>query len=351
VSISVFDHPVMGRLLGDDEAAGYFSVTAEIAAMLAFESALAAATADQGFISDEAASAISELSATFTPDIDALGEAVARDGVMVPELVRQMRARLGEPHAFSLHFGATSQDVVDTALVLRLKPLLDLLGERLERVLERLAAIDQGDGDIQLAARTRMQIAIPIHLSDRLRNWSQPLERARDDLAVIRSRVLRLQFGGAAGTLDRFDGKGDDVAERLAFLLDLALADGNWHTQRDGLVMLAEWLSRVTGALGKIGQDIVLMAQNGVDDVTLGDAGGSSAMAHKHNPVKGEILVALSRFNAVQLAAMHLALVHEQERSGSAWTLEWLVLPQMIVATAAALRNAQALMENLRFAP
>ncbi|TIV46791.1 MAG: 3-carboxy-cis,cis-muconate cycloisomerase, partial [Mesorhizobium sp.] len=132
-------------------------------------------------------------------------------------------------------------------------------------------------------------------------------------------------------------------AVRAALAAKLGLADApQWHSQRDALAEFAGWLSLVAGSLGKFGQDIALMAQ-GESDIKLAGAGGSSAMPHKQNPVKAEALVALARFSATQLSGVHQALVHEQERSGAAWTLEWLILPQMVVATAAALRLAAEL--------
>ncbi|MDX8489945.1 lyase family protein, partial [Mesorhizobium humile] len=130
---------------------------------------------------------------------------------------------------------------------------------------------------------------------------------------------------------------------RAALAAKLGLGDApQWHSQRDALADFAGWLSLVTGSLGKFGQDVALMAQAGTD-IELSGGGGSSAMPHKQNPVKAEALVALARFNASQLSGIYQTLVHEQERSGAAWTLEWLLLPQMVVATAAALRLAAEL--------
>jgi 3-carboxy-cis,cis-muconate cycloisomerase len=150
-----------------------------------------------------------------------------------------------------------------------------------------------------------------------------------------------VQFGGAAGTLEKLGDKGPAVRAALAAKLGLGDAP-QWHSQRDALAEFASLLSLITGSLGKFGQDVALMAQAG-SEITLSGGGGSSAMPHKQNPVKAEALVALARFNATQLSGMHQALVHEQERSGAAWTLEWLLLPQMAVATAAALRLAAEL--------
>jgi 3-carboxy-cis,cis-muconate cycloisomerase len=129
--------------------------------------------------------------------------------------------------------------------------------------------------------------------------------------------------------------------------LGLGVPARSWHSQRDGIVELADWLSLVSGSLGKIGVDIGLMAQNGVGEIALEGGGGSSAMPHKQNPVAAEVLVALARYNATLTGGMHQALLHEQERSGAAWTLEWLILPQMVVTTGASLRTAKALLGHV----
>src|SRR5690606_13415398 len=165
-------------------------------------------------------------------------------------------------------------------------------------------------------------------------------------LVELRPRVLVLQFGGAVGTLDKLGAKGRAVAERMAAHLELGLPVRSWHTQRDNLAELGGWLSLVSGTLGKLGQDIALMALSG--EVALDGTGSSSAMPHKQNPVKAEVLVALARYNATLVSGMHQALVSEQERSGAAWTLEWMVLPQMVVAAGAALRTAIDLVGSIK---
>ena len=269
---------------------------------------------------------------------------MARDGVVVPELVRQLRAAVAEPHAAHVHFGATSQDVVDTALALRLKPIVTRFDHRLSELIEQFAALDKRFGGNALMALTRMQPAIPIRVSDRIGAWRRPHERHRDRLAEQSPRLLVVQFGGAAGTLDKLGDRADAVRRALAGRLGLADAP-QWHSQRDSIADFASWLSLVSGSLGKFGQDVALMAGRG--EITLAGGGGSSAMPHKRNPMAAEVMVALARFNATQLSGMHQALVHEQERSGAAWTLEWLLLPQMVAATAAALRLARDLTDQI----
>ena len=344
MSFTPFNAPLLGGLLGDVEAVACFSVKADLDCMVRFEVALAQAGASHGVIPAEAAQAIIKTLEGFEPDVRAIGMATARDGVVVPELVRQMRSAIGEPHSAHLHFGATSQDLIDTSLIMRIKGLCDLLESRLVQAESELERLEAAFGNNALMARTRMQAAIPVTVADRIAAWQQPLSGHRARLAELRPRLLCLQFGGAAGTLDKLHDKAVPVAGELAKLLGLNAPVRNWQTDRSAIAEFANWLSLVTGALGKIGQDMALMAQNGIDEIALSATGTSSAMPHKQNPVLAETLVTLARFNATQLAGMHHALVHEQERSGAAWTLEWMLLPQMCVAAGAATRNAIALL-------
>jgi 3-carboxy-cis,cis-muconate cycloisomerase len=293
----------------------------------------------------EAARAIVDALARFSPDVAGLREATTRDGVVVPELVRQMREAVGAPHGEHLHFGATSQDVVDTALVLRLKPALAVLDARLEGIGTLLGKLKSRFGARPLMGRTRMQAAIPITVGDRLESWSAPLARDRLRLHAFMPALLAVQFGGAAGTLDRLGRKGPAVRKSLAARLQLEDAP-QWHSQRDRPAELGSWLASVAGSLGKLGQDVALMAFAG-GEIALSGGGGSSAMAHKKNPVDAEILVTLARFNAVQVSGAHQSLLHENERSGAAWTLEWLILPEMLIAAAAATQIAARLLGSI----
>jgi 3-carboxy-cis,cis-muconate cycloisomerase len=346
MTFSSFDHPFLAGLLGDEEIAAYFSADADIRGMLAFEEALAAAEAECGLIPADAASRIADVCSTFAPAVERLRVGASHDGVVVPELVRQLRAAVGKPLEPYLHFGATSQDVIDTSLMLRLKPVLALLDTRLGVMTNVLSDLDNRYGDSRLMARTRMQAAIEITVANRIESWRAPLLRHREHLADIRQRCLAVQFGGAAGTLERLGDDGPAVRAALAERLGLADAP-QWHSQRDRIVEIADWLSLVTGSLGKIGLDIALMAQAG-DEIELAGGGASSAMPHKQNPVAAETLVALARFNATQVAGVHHALLHEQERSGAAWTLEWLLLPPMVCACASSLRLGVELGSDIR---
>ena len=339
-------HPWLDGLLGDAEVAGLIGPEAELAAMRAFETALAEAEAAEGVIPAQAARAIAGTLAGFEADLGALAAGVARDGVAIPELARQMRAAVGAAHGPHVHFGATSQDVIDTALTLRLKAALPVLGARLEAVAGTLGALEARFGDRPLMGRTRMQAAIPITVGDRISSWRGPLLRQRARLDGVAAEVLVVQFGGAAGTLEKLGERGPAVRAGLAARLGLGDA-AQWHGQRDRIALLAGWLATTAGVLGKFGQDVALMAQSG-GEIALAGGGSSSAMPHKANPVGAETLVALARHAGVQAGGLNQALVHEQERSGAAWTLEWLLLPPLVIATAAALRTAGDLAAGIR---
>lgn len=349
MSVSVFDHPFLSGLLGDAEIGACFSAEEDLKAMLGFEEALADAEAEEGLIPEAAASAIAEAVASFQPDWAKLRDGTARDGVVVPELVRQLRHAVGEPHSEHVHFGATSQDVIDTSLAIRMGRALDILERRIDEVTDALDALNARDGEIEVMAHTRMQAAMPVAASRKILSWRQPLVRHVDRLSEIFWDAEILSLGGAVGTQDLLGDRKDAIRRKVA--QDLKVRDPTLarHSERDGVVVLASWLSLLTGCLGKMGQDIVLAAQSEVGEIRIKSGGGSSAMPHKANPVGAEILVTLARFNATLVSGMHQSLVHENERSGAAWTLEWMLLPQMAVAAGAALRTATELVGNIAF--
>lgn len=344
MSTSPFDHPLLSGLLGDAEVAPFLAAEAEIREMLRFEIALAEAEGAEGVIPASSAEHLAGRLPAFAPDLDEIRVATTRDGTIGVEFVRQLRHWLGPPFDQQVHFGATSQDLVDTALVLRLRPVLAIFTHRIDAIIRRLAELDRQFGRRAVMGRTRMQDAVPITVADKLATWQGPLGRHLDRLRDLMPRFAQLQFGGAAGTLDKLGDKANAVAARLGETLELSVPARSWHTQRDGVVEFADWLSLVSGTLGKIGADIGLMAQNRFGDIALEGGGGSSAMPHKQNPIGAEVLVALAHYNATLTGGMQEALVHEQERSGAAWTLEWLILPQMVMTTAASLRTANALL-------
>ena len=346
---SLFSQPYSPPLLAREDLAALFTADAEIEAMLRSEAALAEAEGDAGVIPEAAALAIVEATRIFEADVEALTAGVRRDGLVVPSLVKDLRENLEDRHRPHLHFGATSQDVIDTGLMLRLKGVFALFSSDIEDVVGQLEKLTSVAGRRPLMARTRMQRALEIRLADRIGIWKAPLVQHLDALEALRRHALAVQFGGPVGTLDKLGDKGPLVRKILAEKLGLADPGCCWHTDRSRIADLANWLAKVSGSLGKIGQDVVLMAQNEVGEVEIAEGGLSSTMPHKKNPVRAELLVSLARFNAVQLSAIHQAVVHENERSGSAWTLEWLTLPIMVATTGAALGVGGDLLDAMTF--
>ena len=344
--IGVFDHPWLGGLFGDDAANMIWSDERQLAHMLAFEAAYARALGAAGVVDTKTANAAARLIREFEPDITGLRTGTATDGLVVPDLVRQLKADAG-PLAAAIHSGSTSQDVLDTALALCLRDTTALLVKRLDKLAARLDRLTTTFGGQPLMGRTRMQAALPITVGDRIATWRGPLDGHRDRLEQIKPRVEMLQLGGPVGDRRTLGSGADEIVQSVATELGLAPPDRTWHTTRDGVAEYAGLLSLITASLGKMGQDMCLMAQQGLDELSFADGGGSSAMPHKQNPVLPELLVTLAHFNAAQLSGMHHAVVHEQERSGSAWALEWMILPQMAVAAARSISAGTTACENI----
>lgn len=337
--IGVFDHPWLGGLFGDAEAAAIWSPERQMRHMLAFEAAFARALGQAGRIPQAVADEVAGTIEGFRPDFGDLRDGMARDGVPLPALVTQLRPLAGDtPEA--VHKGATSQDVVDTALALTLAEFNPLLRTRLEALAAAIDDLAARFGGNTMMGRTRMQAALPITVADRLRTWSGPLRDHLAHLEQVRPKVERLQLGGAAGDRAALQPQAQALANDMADRLGLGNPPEAWHATRGALAEYGGLLSGISGSLGKMGQDVCLMAQQGVDEYQLSGGGGSSAMPHKQNPVLAELLVTLARFNATQVSGLHHALVHEQERSGAAWALEWMILPQMALATARGLSAA-----------
>lgn len=276
-----------------------------------------------------------------------LDAGISRDGMAVPDLVAQLREAIGTDASKYLHFGATSQDVIDTSLTSRLQQVNQILESRLLNVCASLAHLDKRFGTRQMMARTRMQSALPILAGHRIHSWRSPLLDLSDDFGQIQIAVQALQFGGPVGTLDRLGAKAPEIRCLLADCLGLSDPGTAWHTDRSRLLNYSFWLTKLATALGKIGHDIMLMAQDERAEIRLAGAGGSSAMAHKKNPVKAEVLLALARFVSTLHAGLQQSALHEQERSGTNWTLEWMLLPQICIATGTALITVQALLASV----
>jgi 3-carboxy-cis,cis-muconate cycloisomerase len=340
-SFRVFD-----QLLSDPEVDAVLRDAALTAAMVEVERALARVQGQLGVVPAEAAAGIDSALAGFVPDLDALAAGVCADGVPVPALVRMLRAVVGA-HGDFLHRGATSQDIVDTALVLQLRSVLDVLEARLGAAVSKLAGMADVHRATPMLARTRWQQAVATSFGLKVAGWLAPLLRHRERLAELRPRLLVVQLGGAGGNLAVLGEDGPAVVRELARELGLGAPVMPWHAQRDNLIELGGWLAGVAGSLGKLGQDVLLMAQSEVGELRETGGGGSSSMPQKSNPVRAEALVALGRAQAGSLATLHQAMLHAHERDGAAWQLEWQALPRLASGTGAALLRCSDLLDRL----
>lgn len=348
MTTDVFSHAWLSGLFGDEEMAEILSAERTLSHMVAFEAAYVRALGQVGLANDVQASSAAVAIEKATIEIENLKLGTGKDGVVVPALIREIRASApSELHAI-IHKGLTSQDVIDTSLVLTLKEASRVLATRQLALIQELEGLAAKVSGHRMTGRTRMQAAVEIDVSDRVRSWLSPLKVHADRLEQLTPQLMSCQFGGAAGDRAFWKDKADYVEQALCELLELNVAGESWHSQRGRIAEFASWLALVTGSLGKMGQDIALMAQQGIDEIKIEGGGGSSAMPHKQNPVQAEVLVSLSHYNATQISGIHLSMVHEQERSGAAWTLEWMILPQMLKTTAVAQQTALDLVKSIR---
>lgn len=349
MAVTPFDSPMMRDLLSDAEIAGLFTDHAEIRSILLFEGALAKAQGEIGLIPAESAGAIHRAAREVSIDPTALTAGTAGAGVHVPSLVPAFRAEMHAPeHAAWVHWGATSQDAVDTGLALRLRRAAAVMIARLDAVIADLADAAEAHADMPMAARTRAQIATPTTFGAKIAAWGAPLLRARTRMARAAEGVGQVSLAGAAGNLAAMGGQGEAVMRLMAEELKLSAPDLPWHAGRDAIAEFACAAAILAGSLGKMAADLILLGQSEIGEVRAGKGGGSSTMPHKSNPVNAEACVALARHAATMSAAVQQGMIFAHERDGAAWQIEWMSLGQLCVATGAALRHAGAMAGSLR---
>ena len=347
MSASPFDSLLAGALLGDPEIARLFSADAEIAGMIRAEAALARAQARLGLIPAEAGEALATALAGLSVDPTTLAGGYARDGVAAPALVRALRGELPETLAPWLHWGATSQDIADLSLILRLGEVLARIEGRLGEAIARLVPLAESHRFTPCLARTRTQAAAPTAFGVRVAGWIGPLVRLRARIAEARPRVLAVQLGGAVGNWAAYGAQGSALADALAAELGLSPALP-WHTARDRIEEIGGLLVSAASAAARIGADLALLASGDVAELRFEGAGGSSTLPQKQNPVGAEALVALGRHAAGQVGLLHQAAVQPTERDGAGWLLETLALPSLAQSAGRALALLVDLLDALR---
>jgi 3-carboxy-cis,cis-muconate cycloisomerase len=348
----VSDASLYSGLFAHGDVAAAVSDRALVDAMVEFEVALLSALAAVGLAPVEAAD---ELAAAFHEgeldiDLTELGRATGDQGTPVPGLLRALRRQLSPSAAAYLHTGATSQDVVDTAMMLVTRRALDLIVADLSGAADACASLaERHRGSIE-PGRTLLQQALPLTFGLKAAEWLVGLDGGIAGLVEVREDELALQFGGAVGTLASLGGRGLDVAGELARRLSLPAPDLPWHTIRLRPVRIASALGAAVGVTGKIGRDVVLLAQTEVAELVEGGGagrGGSSTMPHKRNPVGAIGLVACAQRAPGLVATMFGAMMQEHERGAGAWQAEWETLPALLRLTGSAAALVRELLGGL----
>jgi 3-carboxy-cis,cis-muconate cycloisomerase len=326
---------------------------ARLQRMLDFIVALARAEAAVGVIPALATDQIAAAARAERYDLKALGEeAVAAGNIAIP-LINALTAEVAKTDAAAagyVHWGATSQDVIDTALVLELRAAIDALNADLNRAIEGFTTLAGRHRRTPAVGRTWMQHALPMPFGLKLAGYAAALARSRERLRRLRREALMLQFGGAVGTLAALNDKGLDVSERLAALLDLPLPEAPWHSHRDRLAEVASAFAILTGTCGKIARDVSLLMQTDVAEAFEPAApgrGGSSTMPHKRNPVAAAAALAAATIAPNLLATILAAQVHEHERALGGWQAEWPTFPALALVTSGALNAIVDIAEGL----
>jgi 3-carboxy-cis,cis-muconate cycloisomerase len=334
-----------------------FSNRATLQAMLDFEAALARAEARAGFIPAAAAPAIEAKCHAELYDMTVLARAAANAGNLAIPLVKQLTLLVAQKEkdaARYVHWGATSQDAIDTGRVLQLRQALILVSSELDLLAIALGELAHKNRTTLVAARTSMQQALPTTFGLKVAGWLDAIDRHRARLAETQERCLVLQFGGAAGTMAALGARGLDVAANLAKELQLPLPEIPWHSHRDRLAEIATTLGLCCGTLGKIARDISLHTQTEVGEVfepSSDDRGGSSTMPHERNPVTCAVLLSAAARVPALVSAMLATMVQEQERGLGGWHSEWETLPDIVRLAAGALHHLMTTVSALELDP
>src|SRR3954467_8338532 len=321
--------------------------------MLDFEAALARAEAALGVIPASAAGPITRACRSESFDLAALAEAATRSGNLAIPLVKALTSDVAKADADAaryVHWGATSQDVIDTGAMLGLRAGIDALLADTNRAIAGFAGLARQHRHTPVVARTWLQHALPMPFGLKLAEYAAALHRSKRRLQRVRRETLALQFGGAAGTLAALGDKGLQVAEKLAEVLELPLPDAPWHTHRDRIAEAASVFAIIAGTCGKIARDVSLMMQTDVGEAfePSGEGrGGSSTMPHKRNPVAAASALGAATMAPNLAATILAAQIQDHERSAGPWHAEWPTLPTLLLVTSGALAAIVDIAEGL----
>ena len=356
MAIGILDSAIFADMFGTPAMRAAFGDMAFLARCAEVEAALARAQARLGIIPADAASTITAAAAKVAAepqslDLARLKREAETVGYPILPLVRQLAERAGEAGGW-LHWGATTQDIMDTAVVLQIRAGLELIEQDLAAVRGHLAALARRHRDTPMAGRTHLQHALPITFGYKAAIWLSALDRHAARLAELRPRVLLAQFGGAAGTLASL-GEGEAVVKsRTELAGELGLGDPpiTWHVTRDGMVETVQFLALLVGSLGKIAFDVMLMSATEFGEAAepfVAGRGSSSTMPQKRNPISCELILAAAKVLRQQAGLVLDAMVTDFERATGPWHVEWVAVPEAFGYAAGALHQSRFMLGGL----
>ncbi len=349
MTVNPADSPILGMLYGSDGMRAVFDERAYFQRMLDVEAALARVQATLGIIPQDAAAAITAAARIEALDTAELAASARTVGYPVVGLVKGLSRAAGEAGRWT-HWGATTQDIMDTATVLAVRDALSLVRTELRAVLDALLQQAGRHRSTVMAGRTHLQQALPTTFGLKCAVWAQPFIAHLQRLDQLRPRVEQVSFGGAAGTLASLGGDGVAVMTALAAELGLRAPAAPWHVTRDGLAETVGFLGLICGSLAKIATDVVLLGQTEVGELAEpheAGRGSSSTMPQKRNPIASEYILAAVRGVHALVPLMQGAMAHDHERATGPWQAEVLALPQAFVLTHGALLHAWAIAEGM----
>jgi 3-carboxy-cis,cis-muconate cycloisomerase len=351
MSTTVFDSALFRDMFGTQEMRDVFSDTAYLARCIDAETALARAQAKAGLIPAEAAREITARADFSRLDIEVLRKETEIVGYPILPLVKQVSEMCGEAGGY-LHWGATTQDIMDTATMLQCAQGVAIIERQLDEVRGALRDLAEKHADTVTAGRTHLQHALPVTFGFRAAVWLSALNRHAERLQQAKPRALMVQFGGAAGTLASLNDPERALETRRLFAEELGLRDPEitWHVARDGLCELVSLLASIGGSLGKIALDVMMMAASEFGEVAepfVPGRGASSTMPQKRNPISSELMFAAAKMLRERAALMLDGMMHDFERATGPWHLEWSALPESFLLSASALFQANFMLRGL----
>jgi 3-carboxy-cis,cis-muconate cycloisomerase len=348
---TAIDSAVFRNIFSTEAMRRVFSDEARVQKYLDFEAALARVQARLGIIPRDAAEEIVHHCNVGEIDFVKLERQTARIGYPVLPVVQQLVALCGDGLGEWCHWGATTQDVTDTATVLQIREALTLVEADINAIARALAGLARKYRDTPMAGRSNLQQAVPITFGYKMATVLAAFERHKLRLRELRARVLVGEFGGAAGTLASLGGRGLEVQAGLMKELQLGVPAIAWHTVRDTIAEVGCFLGLVAGTCGKIALDVKLMMQTEVEELYEPfheGRGSSSTMPQKRNPISSVYITALNSVVRQQVAALLDAMVEDHERATGPWEIEWIVLPEIFCLTAGALSQTLFVLTGLQ---